>query len=86
MKIYGLFAENMTATATQLPPVRRCLWCKNRIGRERYFLAGDWEHVAFPQAYFYGAECFTDAICPQCFAEVSAELGKPIDEDISKTV
>ena len=63
----------MNPPATQ-PMVRRCLWCKNRIGAARYFMAGGWTPIPFPQPFFFGGATFTDGICESCLAGEKAKL------------
>jgi hypothetical protein len=46
--------------------VRRCLWCRERIGAPSYFTDGEWVKV-FCQERVFGDEVeFTDGICPDC--------------------
>jgi len=53
--------------------VRRCLWCRARSGRERYFLSGEWTSIFSPY-HFFGDVNFTDGLCPECFAVETKKL------------
>ncbi|MDE2104614.1 MAG: hypothetical protein KGL39_45685 [Patescibacteria group bacterium] len=57
------------------PLIRRCLWCKDRIGGPSYFVGNEWVKP-FSIHHLVGDVEFTDGICPECLQQMKSKLNK----------